>query len=130
MGGFGAGNPPNSNARTNRDSSTIYLRRNFQPGNFSKEAIDYLKLQVYYDEGCTVYINGVRAAPYRICPNPASDYFQLVGNTGCNTELIDSGGKIVRRYPKETRNCDINNYDAFEQAIFQEAVYGLLFNFM
>lgn len=193
LGGFGAGNPPNSNVRTNWDSSTIYLRRNFQLGNLSKEAIDNLKLQVYYDEGCTVYINGVRAAatsgyvqnyvpieinreakdalklndtnliavrciqtsggqyidvgliteivgnqtgvsrphttvPYRICPNPASDYFQLVGNADCNTELIDSGGKIVRRYPKETRNCDINGLSEgvyYVKINTQERIYTL-----
>lgn len=62
LGGFGAGSPPNSNIRTPWNTSTVFLRKEFQIGNLSQEEIDNLRLAVYHDEDCFVYINGVRAA--------------------------------------------------------------------
>ena len=59
--GFGQGNPPESSIRTPWSTPTIYLRKSFPVGNLSGEEINALKFIVYYDEGCSIYINGVLA---------------------------------------------------------------------
>lgn len=60
-GGFGAVNPPNTFIRTEWNTADIYLRRSFRTGNLSQSEIDNIKLWIYYDDDCEVYINGVKA---------------------------------------------------------------------
>jgi hypothetical protein len=60
--GFGAGSPPNTFIRTLWTTNTIYLRRNFELMGISEEDIPDIKLWIYHDEDCEIYINGVLAA--------------------------------------------------------------------
>lgn len=62
VAGFGAGDPPNTFIRTPWNTNDIYLRRSFNLKNMLKENISNIKLWVYHDEDCDIYINGVLAA--------------------------------------------------------------------
>jgi hypothetical protein len=63
LGGFGAGNPPNTAGiiRTAWNTSDIWLRRTFNPGTLTAQQISNLVFYVYHDEGVEIYINGVLA---------------------------------------------------------------------
>ena len=61
-GGFGAGDPPYTNINTTWNTSDIWIRRDFQLGNLTPAQLDNLKLEIYFDEDCEVYINGVLAS--------------------------------------------------------------------
>lgn len=61
-GGFGTGGPANATVRTEWNTDKIYLRRKVYIGELSEKALQNLKLDLYYDEDCTVYIDGVAAA--------------------------------------------------------------------
>ena len=60
--GFGAGDPPNVSIRTTWNTSDIWIRRDFELSSLSPAQLDLLVLDIYYDEDCEVYINGVLAA--------------------------------------------------------------------
>jgi len=63
LGGFGAGNPPNTAGliRTPWNTADIWLRRTFNPGALTSQQISNLFLMVYHDEDVEIYINGVLA---------------------------------------------------------------------
>jgi len=60
--GFGAGSPPETAIRTEWSNNTIYLRKTFHVGDLTNEEIESLRFLIYYDEDCTIYLNGVLAA--------------------------------------------------------------------
>ena len=62
IGGFGAGNPPNTNVRTAWATADIWLRRTFNPGALTAQQISDLVFSVYHDETVEIYLNGVLAA--------------------------------------------------------------------
>lgn len=53
-GGFGAGNPPNSNIRSKWDTEEIWMRATFG----LKTLPESLALEIYHDEDVEVYLNG------------------------------------------------------------------------
>lgn len=67
VSGFGAGDPPNtsydnkSTINTNWSTSYIYLRKTFRCGDLTEELREGLRLTLYHDDDCEVYINGVLA---------------------------------------------------------------------
>jgi len=70
LGGFGAGNPPNTAGlvRTPWNTADIWLRRTFNPGTLTSPQRSNLFFMVYNDEDVEIYINGVpagSAAGYR-----------------------------------------------------------------
>jgi hypothetical protein len=64
VSGFGAGNPPNTNydnkttVNTVWNSSDIYLRKIFRLGDITDSQKNNLRMLIYYDDDCEVYING------------------------------------------------------------------------
>jgi hypothetical protein len=60
-GGFGSGGTPGGNIRTNWNTSDIWMRQQFNPGNLTAELSDSLVLLVHHDENCEIYINDVLA---------------------------------------------------------------------
>ncbi len=60
--GFGGDNPPNANIRTTWNTADIWLRREFELGSLSPAEVELLVLDMYHDEDCEVYINGVLAS--------------------------------------------------------------------
>ena len=62
-GGFGAGDPPNTDGITRTDWSTgdIWMRRSFNPGTLTSEQLNNLCFSIYHDEDVEIYINGVLA---------------------------------------------------------------------
>lgn len=65
--GFGAGGPPNtsydnkSTINTEWNTSDIYLRKTFQVKELTPELREGLRLTLYHDDDCEIYINGVLA---------------------------------------------------------------------
>jgi len=62
--------------------STIYLRHKFSVSDISK--IEALKLRVYVDDGCIVWINGVEMAPRFGVTGGFKAYDDLTGNSSVN----------------------------------------------
>lgn len=61
--GFGAGNPapPGAKIRSSWTTPEIWVRKSFELNEIPK---DKVYLQLYYDEDCEVYINGVEVARF------------------------------------------------------------------
>ena len=59
--GFGAGDTPSATIRTPWDTKYIYMRKTVNFSNLSAENLNDLRLSLYHDEDCEVYINGVLA---------------------------------------------------------------------
>ena len=59
--GFGAGNPDGVTTKTTWDSKYIYMRKTFDFSNLSSKNMKNLRISLYHDEDCEVYINGVLA---------------------------------------------------------------------
>lgn len=60
--GFGTDGTPGAAVRTIWNTSDIWIRREFNPGDLSGINTDNLVLNLHHDEDCEVYINGVPAA--------------------------------------------------------------------
>jgi len=60
--GFGQGVNKDYMTNTNWNTSYIYLRKNVTFDKLSVNDIGKLKLHIFYDEDCNIYINGVLAA--------------------------------------------------------------------
>ncbi|MDQ6843365.1 MAG: glycoside hydrolase family 2 [Bacteroidota bacterium] len=60
--GFGSTGTTGGQIRTTWDTKDIWLRRDFTLGNLSGAMKDSLVLNIYHDDDCEVYINGVKAA--------------------------------------------------------------------
>jgi len=60
--GFGLNAPGENTIRTSWSTSDIWIRQEFTIGNISKIDRDDLVLNIYHDDECEVFINGVQAA--------------------------------------------------------------------
>jgi hypothetical protein len=61
-GGFGAVGTPGAAIRTSWTTPDIWLRKEFKPGTLSAADIGNLIFNVYPDEDCEIYMNGIQAA--------------------------------------------------------------------
>ena len=59
-GGFGTPGIPGGNARTNWSTPDIWMRQSFKIGTLTPTMLDSLVLNVFHDEDCEIYLNGVR----------------------------------------------------------------------
>lgn len=62
VAGFGNGGLQGASMNTKWNSSTIYLRKWYDFESLNGADIDKLKMQVFHDEECDIYINGILAA--------------------------------------------------------------------
>jgi len=62
QGGFGTAGTPGAIVRTTWNTSDIWLRQTFNPGNLTADDINNLAFIVHHDEDVEIYINGVLAA--------------------------------------------------------------------
>lgn len=60
-GGFGTDGTPGAVVRTIWNTGDIWLRRTFNPGALTAEAISHLVFSVHHDEDVEIYLNGVLA---------------------------------------------------------------------
>lgn len=77
LGAFGAGGPPAITVRTTWNTADIWLRRTFNPGSLTSQQRSNLVFNVFHDEDCELYINGVLAAS-------ASGYVSAYGEVAMN----------------------------------------------
>lgn len=61
VGGFGTAGTPGVVVNTTWNTSDIWLRRNFNPGALTQQQRTNLVFNLFHDEGCEIYINGVLA---------------------------------------------------------------------
>ncbi|HTQ51674.1 MAG TPA: PA14 domain-containing protein, partial [Candidatus Acidoferrales bacterium] len=61
-GGFGTAGTPGIVVGTTWNTADIWLRRTFNPGALTPQQISNLVFNVFHDEDCEIYINGVLAA--------------------------------------------------------------------
>ena len=83
VGGFGAGGPAGFTVRTTWNTADIWLRRTFNPGALTAQQIGNLVFNVYHDEDCELYINGVLAGS-------ASSYVTAYGHIGINSAGLNA----------------------------------------
>lgn len=61
QGGFGTTITPGISIGTNWSTSDIWMRKSFNPGNLTTEDINSLCFNLFHDEDCEIYINGILA---------------------------------------------------------------------
>jgi len=61
-GGFGTPGILNGNARTTWSTPDIWMRQSFSLGTLTKNVLDSIVLNVFHDEDCEIYLNGVLAS--------------------------------------------------------------------
>ena len=90
-GGFGTKDTPNVRVGTKWDSSDIWIRREFDMGIFSADDIKDICFDLYHDEDCEIYINGVLAG-------------EISGYTSnyVITEMTDAGKAALKPNSKNT----------------------------
>ncbi|RYG31330.1 glycoside hydrolase family 2 [bacterium] len=92
-GPLGSEGTPDLGVATPWTSSDIWLRRRFTLGNLSTEDVKRLVFNLYHDENCEIYINGVLAATiegfstYTVAPINATGKRALIPN-GVNTIAV------------------------------------------
>lgn len=62
VGAFGSGSPAGLTVRTPWNTADIWLRRTFNPGALTTQQLTNLVFNLYHDEDCELYLNGVLAA--------------------------------------------------------------------
>ncbi|MGL6194377.1 MAG: glycoside hydrolase family 2 TIM barrel-domain containing protein, partial [Thermoguttaceae bacterium] len=102
-GGFGGVNPPNTTIRTNWDTKEIWLRRDFDltasEVKHLVDSADLLRLTIYYDEDCEVYLNGeliFSATGY------VTDYTEVAIDSAVLKKSLKSGKNTVAIQCKDT----------------------------
>ena len=83
LGGFGSGGPAGLTVRTTWNTSDIWLRRTFNPGALTAQQITNLIFNVYHDEDCELYLNGVLAGS-------ASGFVTAYGHVSINAAGLNA----------------------------------------
>ncbi len=105
ISGFGAGGPPNTNydnkstINTTWNTPTIYLRKTFRTGDISNEQRNNLRLTIYYDEDCEVYLNGVLAFS---ATGYISNYTTVDVSPEAKAALRENGNNVIAIKCKQT----------------------------
>ena len=60
--GFGTAGTPGIPVNTTWNTADIWLRQTFNPGSLTPTQLTNLQFNVFHDEGCEIYLNGVLAA--------------------------------------------------------------------
>ena len=93
--GFGNPTTPNSTVRTEWRTNDIWIRRSFELS--AEDAASELVLDLYHDEDCVVYINGVKVLERQGFIN---NYAQFpIGNA---EEAIKARANVIAIYCKQT----------------------------
>jgi len=92
-GGFGSTGMTGGNVRTSWTSSDIWIRQQFDLGNLSAADIEALELNLFHDEDCEIYFNGVLAASFTGY-NTAYQFFPIT-TAGKNALIANSSNLIA-----------------------------------
>ena len=95
--GFGTAMTPNTTVRTEWNTSDIWIRKSFELS--AEDAADptNLVLDLYHDEDCVVYINGVKVAERQ---GYVTDYIRLPLMNAA--EAVKSGTNVIAIHCKQT----------------------------
>jgi hypothetical protein len=95
--GFGTASTPNTTVRTEWNSENIWIRKSFELSAADAANPSQLMLDLYYDEDCVVYINGVKVFE---ATGYVTNYTQFpMSNVG---QAIKSGANVIAIYCKQT----------------------------
>jgi len=101
LGGFGAGNPPNTTGiiHTVWNTADIWLRRTFNPGSLTAQQISNLVFSMYHDEGVEIYINGVLAGS---APGYVTDYGLVAMNPAGQSAVLPNANNVMAVHCHQT----------------------------
>ncbi len=92
LAGFGTTGTPGAVVRTKWNTSDIWLRQSFAVGSLTPVTRTKLVFNVYHDEDCEIYINGVLAAS---TTGYNTTYILLPLNTAGQNALVANGTNII-----------------------------------
>ncbi len=90
-GPFASEGTPDVNLGTSWTSSDIWLRKQFSLGNLNADDLNNLVFNLYHDDDCEIYINGVLAASIK----GFSTYSIVPFNEAVKKALIPNGTNII-----------------------------------
>jgi hypothetical protein len=96
--GFGLDAPGKIAIRTNWSTSDIWMRQEFSIGDISKINREKLVLNIYHDDECEVYINGVEAA---VISGYTTGYIAAKLNKEATDVLIPNGKNVIAIHCKQ-----------------------------
>lgn len=99
QGGFGTDGTPGAVVRTIWNTSDIWIRRDFDPGDLSKMNVNDLVLKLHHDEDCEVYINGVPAATV---PGYTTSYTIVPISSSAQKALKSNSRNVIAIHCKQT----------------------------
>ena len=105
--GFGTVGTPGAVVRTTWNTSDIWIRQQFNPGNLSASDLSSLVFNCYHDEDCEIYLNGVLAGS---APGYASAYVLLTMNAAGRNALIPNATNVIAVHCHQTgggQNIDV-----------------------
>jgi hypothetical protein len=105
--GFGTAFTPNAVVGTTWNTSDIWLRRSFAIGDLSPDDRTNLVFDVYHDEDCEIYVNGVLAGT---ATGFASTYVTVPMNSAGQNALLANGTNIIAVHCHQTtggQNIDV-----------------------
>ncbi|MBC8059588.1 MAG: DUF1080 domain-containing protein [Clostridiaceae bacterium] len=99
QGGFGTKITPGIPIGTTWDTSDIWLRKTFNPGTLTKTDINNLCFNVFHDEDCEIYINGVLAGS---ATGYSKEYIILEMNQAGKNAIISNGNNVIAVHCHQT----------------------------
>ncbi|UJF35548.1 PA14 domain-containing protein [Paenibacillus hexagrammi] len=98
-GGFGGGNPPNISIGTAWNTNDIWMRTTFNPGSLTSDDINSLSFNIFYDEDCEIYINGVLAGT---ATGYTTNYVKLTMNDDGKKAIIPNADNVIAVHVHQT----------------------------
>jgi hypothetical protein len=96
--GFGTAETPNTTVRTNWRTNNIWLRKSFELSAADAADASNLVLDLYHDEDCVVYINGIKVLEVQ---GYVTDYLQFPMNNAA--QAFKAGTNVIAIYCKQTQ---------------------------
>lgn len=97
--GFGTAGTPGAVVRTTWNTADIWMRQTFTVGTLTPTQRAQLAFNLYHDEDCELYVNGVLAAS---ASGYATTYVMLPLNTAGQNALIANGTNIIAVHCHQT----------------------------
>ena len=98
-GAFGTAGTPGVAVGTTWDTADIWLRRTFNPGALTTQEITNLVLNVYHDEDCEIYVNGVLATS---ASGYGTDYGHLAMSAAAQYAVVPDGNNVMAVHCHQT----------------------------
>ncbi|GFP74474.1 PA14 domain-containing protein [Clostridium fungisolvens] len=99
QGGFGTAITPGISVGTNWNTSDIWMRKSFNPGNLTTDEINNLCFNLFHDEATEIYINGVLAGT---ATGYSTDYVLLDMNDAAKRAIKINDSNVIAVHCHQT----------------------------